>query len=322
MTANNDTSRYTSTRSDAWHLLGTAVDDCYTADDAMKQGLLTEWDVRKVQLLAQDSGLDLPVWDTYAVVRNDPARGGALNVLGTVGKAYTVRQNEELAGLLDAIVEETGATFSTAGTIDGGRRAFVTLRLLGAAAVAGEDRVEHHVSVVTGHDGNSSTSFMVTPVHVASASILNLSIKGRSNQFKVRHTSGADRIMAKKAVNFTFKYLDNFRKQADLLQAPLGQNQFDALITRAYGASDDAPTATATRTNNKLEQMSRLFGAVPGAARGTAWAGLTALAEWHDHYSPVRGADGTPGAEARLRARKALLDPGFKDSALRLMMEA
>lgn len=330
MHATTETDRYTSTRPDAWHQLGTNVEDCTTAYDAMKQGGLTGWDVRKVQLLAQDSGLDLPVHDTFAIVRNDPARGGALNVLGTVGREYNIRQNEDMAALLDALVEETGADFTAAGTIDGGRRAFITLRLPGGAKIASTDPVAFYLSVLVGHDGNFSSSVAVTPVHVGTGSVLNLRLGSRASQIKLRPGSGSS--PAGVITDRAFKYLDRFGAHAgQLAQRGLTQRGFDDLITKAYGAADDAHSATATRRHNKLEQMSHLFhlgSGIPEGVRGTAWAGLITLAAWHDHHSPVRavrarsGEDNTPGAEARMRARKALLDPGFKDSALLLMMGA
>lgn len=331
MSANLDTTAgqtsFVSAREDAWHHLGTVLPNTFTADDAMKHGLLGGWNVRKAQLQAHlPTGQQVPVPDRYAVVRDNPVTKGQVDVLGTVGKAYTIIQNEQLAGLLNALVDESGAHFETAGAIDGGRKVFVTMKLPGNTMVGGVDRVENYLAAMTSHDGSSSTVMMVTPVRIVCQNTLNLAFNQSSHQFRVRHTVGAERILiqqAREALDFTFNFIDGFQAQADrLINTTLTQNAFDEIIMQAYGAPVDAPAPTHTRANNKLEEMSRLF-ADAGTQKGirdTAWAGLNALTEWYDHYSPVRGAG--PGQEGTLRSRKALLDPAFKDGALRLMMAA
>lgn len=319
---------FVSARLDAWHQLGTTLENTFTAEDAMKHGLLGGWNTRKVPLVAQALGLQLPVPDAYAVVRDNPVLHGMVDVLGTVGNAYTVIQNEELAGLLNALVDQSGAHFETAGAIDGGRKVFITMKLPSHAMVGGVDRVDYYLAAMTSHDGSTSTTLLATPVRVVCANTLNLAFQRSSHQFRVRHTTGADRILvqeAREALDFTFSYLDGFQQQAEqLINTTLRQDQFDEIIVNAYGPPEGAPNATVTRANNKLEQMSQLFADAytQQGIRDTAWAGLNALTEWYDHFSPVRGGANASGTEADLRGRKALLDPSFKDKALRLMLAA
>lgn len=333
MSANLDTNAgqtsFVSAREDAWHQLGTVLPNTFTADDAMKHGLLGGWNIRKAQLQAHlPSGQQVPVPDQYAVVRDNPVLDGQVDVLGTVGKAYTIIQNEELAGLLNALVDESGAHFETAGAIDGGRKVFVTMKLPGHTMVGGADRVDNYLAAMTSHDGSSSTALMVTPVRVVCQNTYNMAFQNSSHVFRVRHTVGAERILvqqAREALDFTFKHLDGFQQQAEqLINTTLTQNQFDEIIVNAYGPPHGAPAATTTRTNNKLEQMSELFAdaSTQAGIRDTAWAGFNALTEWYDHFSPVRGGSNASGTESQLRSRKALLDPTFKDAALRLMMAA
>jgi hypothetical protein len=127
---------------------------------------------------------------------------------------------------------------------------------------------------------------------------------------------------AREALDFTFDFLEGFQEQAEqLINTTLTQGQFEEIIARNFGAPDDAPNSTITRTENKLDQMAQLFSdaLTQDGVRNTAWAGLNALTEWYDHYSPVRGAGVNTGTEDELRSRKALLDPAFKNDALRIM---
>lgn len=320
---------FVSAREDAWHNLGTVLPDTFTAEDAMKHGLLGGWNLRKTALTTEVGGKKLLVPNMHAVVRDNPVTKGQVDVLGTVGNAYTIIQNEQLAGLLNALVDESGAHFETAGAIDGGRKVFITMELPGNIRVGGVDRVKNYIAAMTSHDGSTSTQIMVTPIRVVCENTLNMAFgpgKGNSGMFRVRHTVGAEKILiqqAREALDFTFDYLEGFQEDAEkLINTSLTQMQFEELISREFGAPADAPVSTVTRTENKLDQMAELFADAntQEGIRGTAWAGLNALTEWYDHFSPVRGAAANSSSEDSLRSRKALLDPSFKNDALRMMM--
>lgn len=327
----NGQASFVSARENAWHCLGNVLPDTFTAEQAMEHGLLGGWDLRKQAIFTQVAGKQLVIPRQYAVVRNNPVVAKQVDVLGVVGEAYQVMQNEQLAGLLNALVDESGAHFETAGAIDGGRKVFITMKLPGNIKIGGVDRVDQYIAAMTSHDGSTSTQFMVTPVRVVCENTLNMAFgsgRGNSGMFRVRHTVGAEKILiqqAREAMDFTFDYLEGFQEQAEqLINTTMTQGQFEEIIARNFGAPDDAPLSTITRTENKLDQMAQLFSdaLTQDGVRNTAWAGLNALTEWYDHYSPVRGAGVNTGTEDELRSRKALLDPTFKNDALRIMMAA
>ena len=321
-TTNGQTS-FVSAREDAWHGLGTVLPDAFTADDAMKHGLLGGWNLRKTELFTEVEGKKLIVPRMYSVVRDNPVVTGQVDVMGTVGESYTIVQNEELAGLLDALVDESGAHFETAGAIDGGRKVFVTMKLPGNIRVGGVDRIDNYIAAMTSHDGSTSTQCMVTPIRIVCKNTLNMAFNEAKHMFRVRHTVGAHKILiqqAREALDFTFNYLEGFQEEAErLINTTLTQSQFDEIITREFGAPEDAPASTLTRTENKLDEMSHLFADAftQDGIRNTAWAGLNALTEWYDHFSPVR--TNGQGTEEEARSRKALMDPSFKDRALSIM---
>lgn len=320
----NGQASFVSAREDAWHHLGTVLPEAFTAEDAMKHGHLGGWNVRKAPLFTEVQGRRLEIPSRYAIVRDNPIVKDQVDVLGNVGEAYRILQNEELAGLLDALVDESGAHFQTAGAIDGGRRVFVTLQLPGSVRVGGADPVKNYIAAMTSHDGSSSTTLMVTPVRIVCQNTMNLAFKESTNLFRVRHTSGASKLLvqqAREALDFTFDYLDGFQEQAEqLINTTMTQNMFEEIITREFGAPKDAPAITRTRADNKLAEMAELFSDsfTHAGVRETAWAGLNALTEWHDHLSPVRGA--APGEDQKVRSRKALLEPSFKNTALKLVL--
>ena len=318
---NEGQASFVSARQDAWHTLGITLPDAFTAEEAMEHGLLGGWNVRKAPLVAAtDAGDLVPVPGKFAVVRDNPVTADKQDVLGVVGDAYHIVQNEEHAGILNALVDESGAHFETAGAIDGGRKVFITMKLPGHMMVGGVDRVDSYLAAVNSHDGTSSFQMMVTPVRIVCQNTLNAALRGASNTFRARHTRGISQAVineARAALDLTFGYLDAFQAEAEaLINTTMTQTEFERMVAQAFLPSEDAPDATQTRAANKVDQMVELFAdaSTHEGVRNTAWAGYNALAEWADHYLPTRGDD----RDAQ-RALGSLFRPSFKDEALELV---
>ena len=322
------TASFVSARQDAWHRLGVTLEDTFTAEDATRHGYLGGWNLRKQPLLTAEDGVPgvLAVPDRYAVVRDNPVDPARRDVLGVVGESYTVMQNEELAELLNNIVDESGAHFETAGALDGGRRVFLTMKMPQHINIAGVDPVNTYLAVLTSHDGSMATTMMVTPVRVVCQNTLNMAFSQASNTLRVRHTQGGAATLLRQArqiIEFSGTYLDGFQQEAEqLLNVEMTQVQFDELIHQAFAPEEGAPQSTVTRNLNKMNEMSRLFADADTHAqvRNTAWAGLNALTEWDDHFVPVRpGADGPKDTTAR--AMRSVFNGRFKQQALGMVRE-
>lgn len=316
---------YVGARVDAWHQLGTTLPYQFTAEEAMNYGKLGGWDTRKVPIVARvDDFTELEVPGKFSVVRDSPFVPGQVDVIGpVVGPQYTVMQNEELAGLLNTLVDESGAIFETAGAIAGGSKVFMTMKLPEGIEVGGVDRVDNYLAAVTSHDGTLPTVLMVTPIRIVCQNTMNVALQDARSTFRVRHTLGSTtRIVqqAREALGVTFKYLEAFEREAEMLvNTPMSQGEFDQLIAAAYGPGEDANAAAETRAYNRLDAMSQLFNDADTHAevRGTAWAGLNALTEWYDHHTPTRGGD----LAEDVRATRAILDPAPKSRAYALIHE-
>lgn len=319
---------FVSARVDAWHRLGTVLPDAFDAHSALKYGGLADWNLRKQPTWTTDlDGTVHQMPGRYAIMRDNPFEDGRVDVLGNVGEKYTIVHNEELVGFLDTLVDESGAHFETAGAIDGGKRVFVTMKLPGHIKVGGVDRIDNYIAAMTSHDGSTATQIMVTPVRIVCQNTLNLAMNNHSTSFKVRHTSGITKVLlqqARESLEFTFDYLDEFQAEAErLINTTLTTDRFEEIITKEFGAARDAKMIAVTKAEERIQQMMGLFADsyTHEGLRETAWAGLNALTEWHDHFVPVRpGAGATLEDELATRSRKALLDPAWKDSARKLIL--
>jgi phage/plasmid-like protein (TIGR03299 family) len=312
----------TARRAALFHL-GEAV-TASTADQAIAQGKLAGWNIRKTPAMAMVSPtLQLPIPGRFAIIRDSPIFGGGVDVLGDVGRYYQIVQNEDLEEFLDVLVEESGAAYVRAGEMEDGRKAFVTLRLPGAVRIGKLDDVDIYLTLVTSHDGDSSTYLMVTPVRRVGLGTLNLAFQKHSNSFKVDRMNGnhADLVsQAHDAMAFAFDYMEAFQEEANrLINTRMSQASFERLIEKNLGAPKGSAANTVTRTQNKLDKMAELFAEsfIREGVGETAWAALNALVEWNDHFSPVR----VPAAEEDdVRSRKALFDLAFKNKALKLII--
>lgn len=323
---------FVSARLDAWHRLGQVATDAMTAEEAMRLGHLADWNVRKLDLVAplqlgDGAGqINLSVPDKMAVVRDNPIVKGQVDVLGVVGKDYSVYQFEQVADLLNNMVDESGAHFETAGAIDGGRKVFLTMRLPRSVLIGGIDPVQPYLAAMTSHDGTTPLSLITTSTRIVCANTMNMAFGEAKNVFKVRHTSGIQHsaaAQAREALGFSYKYLDAFEAEAEMLiNTTMTQSTFEQMIFENFGAPKDAAATVVTRVQNKLDTMTRLFADAntQEGVRDTAWAGLNALTEYADHFSLVR--TGSAGDDEIARSRKALLDPSFKNEALRMVLAA
>ncbi len=302
----------------AWHQLGTVFNGVFTAQDAMTLGHLGGWNVRKTPLIIAETGEVTP--NAFATIRDDPFNPGRINTLGIVGSQYHPVQNEELCDLLDTLVDESGALYDTAGSIREGKQVFVTMRLPGHMLIGGVDAHEMHIAAVTGHDGNSSLTLLVTPVRIVCANTLSAALGSAKNVIRTRHTPGIRKGLvedARRALDLTFDYLDGFQAEADrMINATLTEDRFEEIMRAEFASVSDVPHAV-SRAENKVDDLLSLFAdsRTHEAVRGTVWAGYNALVEWADHYQEARG-------PAENRARAAVLGSGvaFKARARKLML--
>jgi len=328
MPANIDTtdgiSSFVAAHEDAWHRMGVTLNHSFTALEAMEEGHLGDWDVRKIPMFAKDekTGLTIEVPGRASVVRTNPVNRKKVDWLGDVGQGYSIIQNEDHAAFLDALVDESGAHFDTAGAIDGGRKVFITMKLPGHINIGGIDPVENYIAAVNSHDGTSSFALMVTPVRVVCANTIQMAYQNHSHMIKISHRTNAQKNLtakAREALDISFNYLDAFQKEAEqMIQTTLTEAQFESIIMREFGPADDASPTVRTRSQNKVDDIMSLFAEAntQEGVRETVWAGFNALTEWADHFAPTRGDE---AHRDQYRAEKAILDPYLKTQAHRLM---
>lgn len=298
-------------RVDPWHRLGTTLEgEAFTAEQAMTLGHLGGWDVRKVPLSASEittegvTRMDVP---GFATVRTNPFTR-APEALGVVGSAYHPLQNEEQAEFLNRLADESGAIFDTAGSLRGGRQVFVTMRLPESLKVGGHDRVDLNIAALNSHDGSSAFRLLITPVRVVCANTQAAALREHKASISIRHTRNAKAAVqtAREALGLTFAYANEFEAEAErMINTTMTDAAFADLTANVFGAPDrDAPARTKKAARRRNDTLTRLWAdaSTQAGVRQTAWAGYQSVAEYVDHFAPVR----TKGDEATARATRLL----------------
>ncbi|KAA1242784.1 DUF945 domain-containing protein [Mycobacterium simiae] len=331
---------FANSRADHWHRLGQSVGHAMTAREALDAAHLAGWNVRKMALqvprqpVVDDTGVTAPaplaVPDHFATVRTNPVTGG-LDVLGVVGSKYEPVQNEASCALLDALVDESGARFETAGALRGGRETFMTMKLPTAIVFDGRDgaadRTELYLAALNSHDGSSRFTFLVTPIRIVCANTQSAALREAKASWGIRHTGGARAAIqqARDALKLTWRYVEAFETEAAALYArPMDTDEVRTFADALLEVDSATSAATARHRRERAAGIVTLWTSSPTIApiAGTRWAAYNAVTEYLDHHVPVRGARTSSAASATraLRNIASAASPGsLKARAFRML---
>jgi phage/plasmid-like protein (TIGR03299 family) len=301
-------------RVDALHGTGTDVRGTTSAFDALADAGLAGWNVTKkpVQLTTGE-----PVPGVFSLARTDRGLNRPLKGV-SVGRGYTVVNYEQNAALLDAVATEIGGTFDSSGLLDGGTKAFLSIKLDEEFAIGGVDPVTAYLVAFMGHGGTSNV-LAPTAIRAFCANQQRQISQGNKLKIVIRHTLNAPARMelARETLKTTFQGLADFKKSGELLLSqPMVDSEFKAIVDKLYPLGGES-LAAQSRYDTRMGTMRRLFNESETNAniRGTAWAGFQAVSEYAEHFTSVahstRGGDGASITDAR--SQRALTDAALEN---------
>jgi phage/plasmid-like protein (TIGR03299 family) len=325
-TFEDGTTAFFTAREVAWHKLGTVTDNALTAEDALTQAHLN-WEVRKSE---QPVSTIVPVFnsdtettkieysDKFMTYRYHPKNKKA-EALGVVGSRYTPVQNSEAFAFLNDLSDESGAVFETAGSIDNGKKVFMSMKMPNDMLIGGVDKIDTYLLAWNTHDGSSSFTVAVTPIRVVCQNTLTMAIKKAENSFSLRHTprvSGKVQA-ARDTLNLTYRYVEEFEKEAEMLIAQSMTDKEFKLIVEKMIPIDEESERARNLADTARDTMLALWKAPTQLnVAGTKWAAYNAIVEYSDWAKPIRSEN--PDVK---RAEKIVKGQGerFKNRALALL---
>jgi phage/plasmid-like protein (TIGR03299 family) len=312
-----------SVREEPWHGLGTIVQECLTAEEALKEAGL-QWTVEKFPAFAHikapaseafPTGYEdfHPIPDRFSTVRVEVTPEGTEFIpFGTVGRLYTPIQNHEVAAFGDVLLTTGNAKYETAGSLGRGENIWFLSKLPEQIRVKGTDDITNLFLLLTNcHDGSRVMRVLLTPVRVVCQNTLNAALSGSDNIFTIRHLPNyAGQVeQARKILGLSTEYFTELGELADFLVGiQFGEKQVNQLAAALFPFPEDISEAEraykiACDARNKL---SRLFSDSPTCTlpgiKGTAWAAYNAAVEYFDWELDYRGESQTLQAERRFEA--------------------
>jgi len=325
------TSAFFSAREVAWHKLGTVTEGALTAEDALKTAQL-DWQVIKSDdpvstmvpmfgktAMEQGSMEEITYADKFMTYRYHPKTKKA-EALGVVGNRYTPVQNLQAFSFLNAVADESGAVFETAGSIDNGKKVFMTMKMPEGLQIGGVDAIDLYLMAWNTHDGTSSFNVLVTPIRVVCQNTLTAAIGSAKSTFTLRHTPKVDSKIqaARETLQLTWKYTQSFEALAnDLLSQKMTDKEFYSLVENVFPIDDPESPRAVTMAETARGTLNGLWKAPTQAnISGTKWAAYNAFTEYSDWAKPVR--DKNPDTARAIRIVTGAGD-NFKNKILNLL---
>lgn len=304
MSANIETftdgsSAFVSAREHAWHRLGVVLPDNFTVAEAMEHAKLGNWDVRKLPIFAteitDDGVTNIEVPGRYAIVRTNPVTGATEPLSAGQGEQYTPIQNEQHGEFLTTLTDSFGAVLETAGSLNGGKRVFFSMKMPRTMMIGGVDAVDLYAIAQNYHDGTGAFHALVSPVRPVCANTLAAAMSTAKSNFRIRHTSGAmtQIAAAREALELTFQYADEFEAEAEkMIQATINAKQLTSALDRVWAKPKaDADSIQMRRWTDRRHKIVMLAdeSQTLQTVKGTRWGAYQAVTEYLDWYAPTTG---------------------------------
>ena len=266
----------------AWHGLGTVTPDVLTADEALKTAGL-DWTVSLRQMYFIDDGTPLSVPEKFVVVRDSDNKP-----LGAVGKGYVPFQNSDAFKFFDSVVDSGEAKYTTAGSLRGGSRVFLTAKIGDTMLLNGEDAHDVYLIISTSHDGTKALTAHTSLVRVVCQNTMTLSLQKAKTSWSLRHkTELSGRVAeARQSLGLAFAYADAFEQEvANLMQIEVTNDRFREIISASLPEQKRVKEQSITALMNIFENEPTVISA---AGAGNGWGAMNAVTYWNDHVRKFR----------------------------------
>lgn len=231
---------------------------------------------------------DIYIPDKFATVRDDTN-----DVLGIVGKQYTIVQNAEAFSFTDELVG-AGMTYETAGYFGKGEKLWLEGILPGDYKILG-DEIAPYVVFMNTHDGSGSVKVALTFTRVICSNTLNLAIKSAKRCFSFIHKGSVSAKIdeARQVLGLADAYMKALDKEMEkLAMVKISPIQFEKVILPALFKVDE-DTMSPRQIETKMEQRAELryrYQKAPDL-QGIGFNGarlVQAVADYVDHSEPGR----------------------------------
>jgi phage/plasmid-like protein (TIGR03299 family) len=274
-----------------WHGLGVVLETRpRNAEEALTLAGLS-WEVVQLPVLLDSQAAPPRTIEGYkANVRSDTG-----DVLGVVTDKYEVVQNRDAFGFLSGLLG-SDAAFETAGSLFGGKRVFVTVRLAELEyLIVGGDRTDLFVNFFTSHDGSQAVTVLRTMIRTVCNNTWMGALRDSRYRYSFRHVGDMTSRLheAREQLHLSIDYAQQFKQFGDHLASQSMAERELARITEELWPNEGTDTTVKSRTRRRNAVMALFVdGQTRGNAPGTKWCAANALLEHIEWQSTVRSDHG------------------------------
>ena len=264
--------------------LGTSIIGARDSATAMAMAGLG-YNVVKKEITTVD-GIYIP--DRFATLRDDTN-----DVLGIVGKQYTIVQNAEAFAFTDELVG-MGMLYETAGYFGKGEKLWLEGILPGEYKILGDD-IAPYVVFMNTHDGSGSVKVALTFTRVICSNTLNLAIKSAKRCFSFVHKGSVSARIeeARQVLGLADTYMKALNTEMEkLAMVKISPIQFEKVVLPSLIKVDE-DKMTPRQIDARMEQRAELrfrYQKAPDL-QGLGFNGarlVQAVADYVDHTEPAR----------------------------------
>lgn len=285
-----------SVRERTWHGLGVILPEHPSREEA--QALAHPWEPIETPLyVAEPRIVDGEPITEYVPVKTHKgiARDDNGETLGVVGSGYEPVTNDEMWDIAEA-VQGSGVDvrYETAGTLKGGQKTWILLRLDEPIQLANDPRgaTLPYYALQNAHDGSGAfrgQAVMTRIVCANTSQAADLDARQRGTEFSFRHSKNVgDRIeQAREALTGWREALDNWVSLSEhLLQIEMSEDDVRAFLDRWMPEPDPSYASERVRAN-VAEARGEFYGSLRSITcegiDSTAYGVLQASVEYAEH---------------------------------------
>lgn len=290
-------------RKPGWHGLGVVLDEYPTRAEA--QAIAHPWEPISEPVYLQDVVVEFDEWagesKPYELYEEAPGfkairRSDSASLLGIVGEGYEPVTNNEMWDIAEALQgEASDVMFETAGSLQGGRKVWILVRLKDPIAINGDPNgaTLPYFSLQNAHNGSGAFRGQATMTRIVcanTAQVADQEARARGTEFAFRHTLNVrDRIEeARMALGGWRESIEDWVQLSEhMLDVHLELEDVETFLER-WIPMPPSGTATERVITNVEEARGQWWSAYNSVTcegiRGTAQGVFAASTEYAEHY--------------------------------------
>jgi len=261
----------------AWHGLGEEIAEGMGAGDAAKE-VGVDWTTHLEPILC--AGAEIPSHRMH--MRDDNNAH-----LGIVGAGYQIFENADVCEFADALVGlDSAISVETIGTLQGGKKFFVLVKLPRMIQAASNDPLAQYVLLSNGHGGVASFNAYPTSIRVVCANTLRWSERDVIKGCRFQHTGDLESKLegVKMALGIAMRETDKFEEQVMALSSTkLSVASMSEYFETVHDMTEGKLTDNEDRRARVLQTWADNMDDERQLGGGSVWTAYNAISQYYDH---------------------------------------